>query len=65
MIVFRLDENEVRKYARFKKHKCEIKEEGAIDGKFTVSFSETSIGTITTASCACGKQKDLTDYDLF
>jgi len=46
------------------KHKmvCRIKDVGAIGGKYTWSFTQTSLGCITILKCACGEEIDLTDY---
>jgi len=35
---------------------------GAIGGVMTYSFTNTSIGQICKATCACGGEVDLTDY---
>lgn len=36
--------------------------EGAIGGRFTWSFTPTSIGTIVVIRCACGESLDVTNY---
>lgn len=38
------------------------KDNTAIGGRWTLSFTQTSLGTIVKACCACGEEKDLTDY---
>lgn len=37
--------------------------QGAIGGRFTYSFTPTSLGQITKIKCACGEEKDVTEYD--
>ena len=36
---------------------------GAIGGAMTYSFTHTTLGTVTKASCACGAEYDATDYE--
>lgn len=36
--------------------------QGAIGGRFTFSFTRTTIGNVSKVRCACGAEKDLTDY---
>jgi hypothetical protein len=36
---------------------------GAIGGRFSYTFTQTSLGLITTVTCLCGEKIDLTDYD--
>lgn len=36
---------------------------GAIGGRLTFRFTPTSLGCITTVTCACGEECDLTNYD--
>ncbi len=38
---------------------------GAIGGRYTFSFTGTTLGTIVKVQCACGANADLTDYDAF
>ena len=59
---YSLDKDQKIKYEEFKGHNCDFGYEGAIGGKYTVSFNETNLGHIATAKCACGKEVDLTDY---
>jgi hypothetical protein len=44
------------------KHDCPIAYEGAIGGKTTFCFTPTSLGVILKVKCACGTEKDFTDY---
>lgn len=43
-------------------HQCSIEYEGAIGGAISYTFTDTSIGTAITVSCACGAQENITDY---
>ena len=36
---------------------------GAIGGRFGYRFIPTSLGTIVKVQCACGEERDVTDYD--
>lgn len=36
---------------------------GAIGGRFSYRFIPTSLGVITVVQCACGKEKNVTDFD--
>lgn len=36
---------------------------GAIGGRVTYAFTQTSIGCMVKVSCACGAEKDLSEYD--
>ncbi len=46
-------------------HDCPITYEGASGGKITYQFTPTSIGMVEKAVCACGKECDVTDYDVW
>ena len=46
-------------------HDCTIVNHGAIGGATTYRFTPTSIGVSEVVSCACGKEKNLTAYDLW
>lgn len=37
--------------------------QGAIGGRFTYSFTPTSLGQVTKIKCACGEVKDVSEYD--
>ena len=40
--------------------------EGAIGGRLTYSFTNTSLGTVTTVTdCISGETIDLSDYDMW
>jgi len=32
---------------------------------YSVAYCPTSVGTVVTISCPCGKTKDITDYESF
>lgn len=61
--------NEALKFRR--NHPCSFKKRskdrrqktGAIGGETSYSFTPTSLGVIVTVLCACGKEKNVTDYD--
>ena len=36
---------------------------GAIGGRMTYSFTNTSLGQLCKAKCACGQEVDLTNYE--
>lgn len=36
--------------------------DGAIGGRYTWSFTPTSIGMVAKVTCACGEKIDLSDY---
>lgn len=63
--MFALDETEAKAALNWiKRHKCIHRgNHGAIGGATTYSFTPTGIGVVVKLSCACGKEKDLTDYD--
>lgn len=44
-------------------HDCSLTETGAIGGPLTYTFTPNGIGVVTKVICACGEEKDLTDYD--
>ena len=46
-------------------HDCTIENAGAIGGKFTFCFTQTSIGIGEAVKCACGQEIDVTEYDLW
>lgn len=39
------------------------REKTSIGGRFTYSFSPTSIGTVVEVRCFCGAKEDVTEYD--
>lgn len=43
-------------------HNCSVGYTGAIGGKISYEFTETSIGTIIEVKCGCGEGENLTDY---
>lgn len=46
-------------------HECPISYEGAIGGKLTFTFTDTSLGTVEKVVCSCGEEHNLTDFDLW
>lgn len=38
---------------------------GAIGGRLTFSFTPTGLGPIITVKCACGEEKDVSNYDMW
>jgi hypothetical protein len=52
-----------RKWRKEHNKVCKIEDVGAIGGKFTWSFTPTSLGCILVLKCICGEKLDLTDYD--
>ncbi len=62
--MYQLDKDQLKLLRRWRAdHQCTIENTGAIGGGETVSFTPTSLGMITKASCACGESIDLTDYE--
>lgn len=49
--------------AKDQKETGERKRTGSIGGRWTYSFTPTSLGTAITVHCACGKEENVTDYD--
>ena len=39
------------------------KKQGAIGGQYSYRFTPTSLGTAVSVKCACGKEKNVTEYD--
>lgn len=64
---FSLDEEQYLKFLKWRlEHHCKYDEnQGAIGGRFTFSFTPTSIGQIETVHCACGEKINVTDYSNF
>ena len=71
-IAFTLGGKELKDAFGFiKNHKCDLKDEsrtggkkvGAIGGRIGYRFTPTSLGIAALVKCACGKEKDVTDYD--
>lgn len=54
---------ELLKWASAHYETCSIKGQGAIGGRYTYSFTPTSIGTICMIKCACGQKFDATKYE--
>ena len=45
-------------------HDCSLgSDQGAIGGPLTYTFTPNNLGIVTKVICACGEEKDLTDYD--
>jgi len=65
-MMFNLTDDQAKQVGGWgKDHGCPLKDQGAIGGALTYSFTPTSIGIVEKVSCACGKDLDLTDYDLW
>lgn len=61
---FKLNQTQTNKIALWEStHRCSVKNEGAIGGKVTFSFTPTSLGVIEKVKCACTAQLDVTDYE--
>ncbi len=56
------EENALDKWVKMHDLLCTGKNKTAIGGRYTYSFTPTSIGTVSTVKCVCGKSKDFTDY---
>jgi len=39
------------------------KNQGAIGGRLTYTFTPTGLGTIRKVKCACGEEKDVSNYE--
>lgn len=63
VIGFTLTGRELKRYRKFRDHKCKVKLYDEPNPAFTIAFSPTSIGMAVTVSCHCGKSKNITDYD--
>lgn len=65
-ITFSLTELQVEKITKFvTEHECIITNEGSIGGKYTYSFTPTTLGTVDKITCACGKSCDVSNYELW
>jgi len=63
---FKLDDNQQKKLDKWIKENIPDKYTGAIGGRFTYSFTPTSIGMIVIVEDCITKQGiDLTDYEGF
>ena len=64
-LTFDLLGGELKKYHRWKaKHDKTCPDKGAaIGGRITFSFTPTGIGTVVVVKCACGEEKNVTDFD--
>ena len=60
MIKFIVDDDMLEKVKKFHP-KCKKKYTGAIGGGDYYKFMQTSLGTIITYVCKCGKELNLTD----
>lgn len=66
MIQFKLDDKEealAKEWLTCHKDKCPIKYAGAIGGKYTWCFTDTSLGVISSLKCHCGERIVLTDFE--
>ena len=63
---FEIPDEEAEKSEEWKiEHKkvCKVTNVGAIGGRFTWSFTATSLGCIIVLKCACGEKINLTDFE--
>lgn len=66
---FHLDEKERSKLLMFlSNHECQYygkmnSNSGSIGGAITYSFTPTGLGVVVKVKCACGEEKDLTNYE--
>ena len=71
--LFFLKESQIKQaYDWISNHDCSIsldengqKKTGAIGGEITWCFTPTTIGDVQKVKCACGKEIDITLYDLW
>ena len=64
MITFTITDEQLAKINKFHP-KCKKKYTGAIGGGEFYTFMPTSLGTALTYKCKCGKELDVTDYDMW
>ncbi len=48
---------------RLQKLTGEKKRQGAIGGQYSYSFTPTSLGTAVSVRCACGNERNVTEYE--
>ena len=63
---FTVEDDQFKKYVEWKREHdkiCPQTKVGAIGGKETYLFTQTSLGLITVIKCACEEELDLTNYD--
>jgi len=66
---FTLDEDKLKKIGEWlNEHDKTCKfasrlSQGACGGRLSYMFTPTDIGVVTKVKCACGEEKDLTDYE--
>jgi hypothetical protein len=64
-MTFSLSKKEQAKADRWMKQHRKIHgygKDGASGGRWSFEFTPTGLGTVVIVKCACGKQKDLTDF---
>ena len=69
--MFDLTKEQLEKAEDFRKHHgCTLDDDGygdknvgAIGGRMTYHFTPTGLGVITAISCACGDERDLTEFE--
>ena len=55
---------DTKKLNEFNQHDCIFKNRmGALGGRISYCFTPTKAGIVIRASCACGKDIDLSEYD--
>jgi len=65
-LTFIIDDEAEKKYLKWlEEHKkvCTQIDVGAIGGKYTFSFTQTSLGCIHVLNCVCGEEANFTEYD--
>jgi len=63
---FELTDEQTDAYILWQKnHECTLKQHGAIGGAITFEFTPTGLGIVESVKCACGAEKNLTDYDMW
>lgn len=71
MFEYRLDQDQVKlqnQWLMDHDKECiysNIENHGSIGGRLTHMFTRTSLGIATTVKCACGAEKNLTDYSVW
>ncbi len=60
---FSLDKEQTEMFIKWKDHDDCLESFGACGGRFTFSFTQTSLGCVCKVKCACGQELDMTDYN--
>lgn len=65
-LYFQVSQEEAAKAERWlSRHRCTVRTETppAAGGRVSYEFTPTGIGTVIVVRCACGKSKNVTDYE--